>query len=252
MTSMLSSAPQTSRKRSRYAIAESAIEHSFVAVDAVITLLNKRGISPTLQLVSRVASSALSASSGGGGGIVFDDQRLVELVSLAQGIFSLGTEVVGGGGSLHVSIIPSVQGSRKRDISARLRAFRVAIAARAREDCDDGVDKGIEVDTTGGDDALTVASTVGTCFSEGDVDGTMFPTALADEWVKRAVAEMGLENIPVSSPLPPPQRLATASLDTPLLTISTRGLASRAGGRWPLVQRRIDNGLQTEMPGTFP
>ena len=253
---MSSSAP--SRKRARYAIAETSTEHQFAAVDAVLTLLNKRSIPPTLQLVSRVASSALSASIGGGG-IIFDDQRLVELVSIAKGILLLGPLVVGGGGPLHVSVVSSVQGNTKRDISARLCAFReaVAVAARATSEEDGDDNQQSAADSHHVDDAVTVASTFGTSSSSiGDAEITAFPTALADEWVQRAVAEMALETkpllqpppqaMPSPPPPPPPPFSSPLNFDTPLLTISTRGLASRAGGVWPIVQRRIDDGLQQQ------
>ena len=243
------SSPAPSRKRSRYAIAETSTEHEFVAVDAVLTLLTKRSIPPTLQLVSRVTSSALSARIGSG--IIFDAERLVELISIAKGIFILGPAAVGGGGPLHVSVVPSVRGNTKRDISARLRAFREAVAAVAvRIGSDDEEDD----NRHHADDTLTVASTFGTSsIGGGDAEITAFPTVLADEWVQRAVAEMALESKPLRpmpSPPPPPPPTSSSTLatfDTPLLTISTRGLASRAGGVWPLVQRQIDDGKTADV-----
>ena len=74
---------------------------------------------------------------------------------------------------------------------------------------------------------------------------TEFPE-IAAEWVALARADLGYDDARTEDAAATPQRCAASSAphadDPSLLTVSTRGLASRAGGVWPAVQRRVDDG----------
>lgn len=227
-------------KRGRAALSPSTfLEDAFCAVDGVLSLLRQREVPATLGLVSRVAASALSASRTDDVSKLINEERLVELVLLAPGILNLSKAESGGGGPVVIAQV--TPGRSKRMAATRLRSFRAAVsaaalrgpaeAANADGSPHDGDRGTVITDSTFGSDSSSVL--------EGDMD--LFPDDLANQWLDQAVADLDLE---ASATTSEGASAAPSQSDPSLLTISTRGLATRCGGAWPLVQRRVDNGLK--------
>ena len=235
----------TTGKRGRAALSPSTfLEDAFCAVDGILSLLRQREVPATLGLVSRVVASALSASRiGDDVSILINEERLVELVLLAPGILHLSKAESGGGGPVVIAQV--TPGRSKRMAATRLRSFRAAVSAAALRGMGDADNAEGSAHDPGGDLGTVITdSTFGSDSSsvlEGGSD--LFPDDLANHWLNQAVADLDLEASVTKADANQDASAAPSQSDPSLLTISTRGLATRCGGAWPLVQRRVDQGL---------
>jgi len=230
-----------SRKRAR--AAPTALDGRFRAVDGSVTLLAKRAVPATLRIVSLIAASALRAA--GDVGAPLDEEALVALVCASGGTLVVAPAAPGGGGGPLV-VSQAAPGGGARGAASRLRAFRAA-AAELERGSRDTADGGL---AGGGGDGGGGASVAGSSFvDDASSIGGAFPEELAEAWLAAATADLALA---LDAPqlgqgsdggaAARPAGGAPSPLAASLLQVTTRGLASRCGGSWPAVQRRVDDG----------